>query len=164
MKSLVIVWLLGLLALGAIGVIYPPEDTNVYPTEYKTVVQPVEVAGQPPTVDVSVVQRVAVQADALAVTVQSTRDKTEALEGRLQRIEGDAAKATDVKALRVYVDEKDKALSGKMDHEASARNGVDILFAVLLGLATGFVIILAGGLYRHVKKTKGGSNAASTGE
>ena len=155
MKSLVIVWLLGLLALGAIGVIYPPEDTNVYPTEYKTVVQPVEVAGQPPTVDVSVVQRVAVQADALAVTVQSTRDKTEAIEGRLQRIEGDAAKATDVKALRVYVDEKDKALFGELRRQQNDNMIANVIFSGVVGISAIIMALVA--LHRS---RKGGPNAA----
>ena len=154
MKLLVIVWLLGLLALGAIGVIYPPEDTNVYPTEYKTVVQPVEVAGQPPTVDVSVVQRVAVQADALAVTVQSTRDKTEAIEGRLQRIEGDAAKATDVKALRVYVDEQDKALSVE---QKSDRAWIIVALIWAFGSMAVWAAVIVS--YRISKRHKGGQNA-----
>ena len=155
MKPLVIVWLLGLLALGAIGVIYPPEDTNIYPTEYKTVVQPLEVAGQPPTVDVSIVQRVAVQADALAVTVQSTRDKTEAIEGRLQRIEGDAAKATDVKALRVYVDEQDKALSGELRRQRNDNMIANVIFSGVVGISA---IIMA--LVALRRSRKGGTNAA----
>ena len=155
MKPLVIVWLLGLLALGAIGVIYPPEDTNIYPTEYKTVVQPLEVAGQPPTVDVSIVQRVAVQADALAVTVQSTQAKTEALEGRLQRIEGDAAKATDVKALRVYVDEQDKALSVE---QKSDRAWIIVALIWAFGSMAVWAAVIVS--YRISKRHKGGQNAA----
>ena len=154
MKPLVIVWLLGILALGAIGVIYPPEDTNVYPTEYKTVVQPVEVAGPPQPVDVSVVQRVVVQADALAVTVQSTQAKTEAIESRLQRIEGDAAKATDVKALRVYVDEKDKALSVE---QKSDRAWIIVALIWAFGSMAVWAAVIVS--YRISKRHKGGQNA-----
>ncbi len=107
MKPLVYIWILGLLVTGFVAVLFPSEDTNIYPTEYKTVVQPVSVPAPAQPVDVSVVQRVAVQADALAVSVQRAEDKAEAIAGRLQTIEDGQTKLADAaKALRVYVDEQ----------------------------------------------------------
>ena len=108
MKAFVLIWLGCLTAIGLVSVLYPPSDTIVNPTTYETVVQPVTVPAQP--VDVSVVQRVAVQADALAVAVSKTQGETEAIRGRLQTIEDGAVTKDDVKALRVYVDERDDAV------------------------------------------------------
>jgi len=101
-KTLVYIWILGLLVVGLVAVVFPPEDTIINPTEYKTVVQPVAVTAETPAapVDVSVVQRVALQADSLAADVQKSHADTEALAGRVQSIEGSMATKDDVKALR----------------------------------------------------------------
>jgi hypothetical protein len=113
MKAFVLIWLGGLAVIGLVSVLYPPSDTNVYPTTYETVVQPFAVPSQP--VDVSVVQRVAVQANALAVAVKEVQGKNEAIASRLQSIEDRQTRLADAdKALRVYVDERDKTLNGAL--------------------------------------------------
>jgi len=108
MKAFVLIWLGGLAVIGLVSVLYPASDLNVYPTTYETVVQPVTVPSQP--IDVSVVQRVTTQADALAVSVNRNEDAVAALSKRMDEIMGKQAGISEnAKALRVYVDEQDKA-------------------------------------------------------
>ncbi len=108
MKAFVLIWLGGLAVIGLVSVLYPASDLNVYPTTYETVVQPLAVPSQP--IDVSVVQRVTTQADALAVSVNRNEDAVAALSKRMDEITGKQTGISEnAKALRVYVDEQDKA-------------------------------------------------------
>jgi hypothetical protein len=155
MKAFVLIWLGGLAVIGLVSVLYPPSDTIVNPTTYETVVQPLAVPSQP--IDVSVVQRVTTQADALAVEVNRNEDAVAALSKRMDEITGKQAGISEnAKALRVYVDERVDALSGEIAYESSSRHGVDILHGVLVALSSGLAIIVAIELYRHVRRTKGG--------
>ncbi len=159
MKPLVYIWILGLLVTGFVAVLFPPEDVNVYPTKYETVVQPVSVPAPAQPVDVSVVQRVAVQADALAVSVQRAEDKAEAIAGRLQTIEDGQTKLADAdKALRVYVDEQDGMIATEVRFDRGEMKARDLVLFAWFSILGLFACAFAGAaLWRS---RKGGTNAA----
>ncbi len=137
MKAFVLIWLGGLAVIGLVSVLYPPSDTIVNPTTYETVVQPFEVPSQP--IDVSVVQRVTTQADALTVEVNRNEDAVAALSKRMDEITGKQAGITEnAKALRVYVDEQDKALTKKQDTEAKTGLTRDLAFYIILAAFIAF--------------------------
>ncbi len=138
MKAFVLIWLGCLTVIGLVSVLYPASDLNVYPTTYETVVQPFEVPTQP--IDVSIVQRVTTQADALAVEVTRNEDAVAALSKCMDDITGKQAGITEnAKALRVYVDERVDATQGVIDGERKATIKAEIfLFALaMVGLLIG---------------------------
>jgi hypothetical protein len=132
MKAFVLIWLGGLAVIGLVSVLYPASDTIINPTTYETIVQPFAVPSQP--VDVSVVNRVAVQADALAVEVVKVQGESAELAERVQRLEAtDAAQADANKALRVYVDEKDEAtMADNVAREREWTGRTWVLFAAFV--------------------------------
>jgi len=136
MKAFVLIWLGGLAVIGLVSVLYPASDLNVYPTTYETVVQPVSVPSQP--FDVSVVQRVTTQADALAVSVNRNEDAVAALSKRMDEITGKQAGISEnAKALRVYVDEQDKALNDALT--MSRKDSTGLPWAMWIGIVGAWV-------------------------
>lgn len=132
MKAFVLIWLGGLAVIGLVSVLYPASDLNVYPTTYETVVQPLAVPSQP--VDVSVVQRVTTQADALAVSVNRNEDAVAALSKRMDEITGKQAGISEnARALRVYVDDRaDHAVAGTEELRQSVMTIGWLSFALII--------------------------------
>ncbi len=148
MKAFVLIWLGCLAAIGLVSVLYPPSDTIVNPTTYETVVQPLAVPSQP--IDVSVVQRVTTQADALAVSVNRNEDAVAALSKRMDEITGKQAGVTEnAKALRVYVDEQDKAINGAWTKEHKDNRAA---IYILLGAFGSTWIVASVALIRTLRK------------
>jgi len=142
MKAFVLIWLGGLAVIGLVSVLYPASDLNVYPTTYETVVQPFEVPTQP--IDVSVVQRVTTQADALAVEVNRNEDAVAALSKRMDEITGKQAGITEnAKALRVYVDEQDKAINGALTKTTKSINERFIIAWMWIAIAIAELFMIA---------------------
>lgn len=127
MKSFVLLWLTGLAVIGFVGTFYPPTDTNVYPTIYKTILRPV-------------------QGTTTTVPAEGPVVDPEAILSRLQEIEdGQERLSSADKALRVYVDVKD-------DSANAWRRGYNQSIYVLLGAFILAWAIGAAALIRSFRK------------
>jgi len=148
MKAFVLIWLGGLAVIGLVSVLYPASDTIINPTTYETVVQPLAVPSQP--IDVSVVQRVTTQADALAVSVNRNEDAVTALSKRMDEITGKQAGISEnAKALRVYVDEQE---DGTWRHIAVRERRVMMVVWAAFALAGLALIYATVVLIRTIRK------------